>query len=528
MLEQTVLEREEDEDLTLALRKTIVVKQGEKPLLTTNVQEAIFEDVFWQDGRLVVVRHVDGECVLATLSREALDELINRRCRFEKHVVSKKTGEIIPVPMDAPEKLAGSIHGLGHWPLLRELRQITSVPFLRPDGSVGGLTPGYDPLSKVWADVPAGLEAPPERPSDEQAREALQMLRGIVDEFPFDCGASESVYLAAILTIVARQYLSGQVPLFVIDASKSGSGKTLLARAIATIGTGSEPGLANSGSNTAEFRKTITSFLMSGQAVLVLDNQTGRLGGDTLDRLQTAGIWSDRLLSVNRVVNLKNDIVTLVTGNNCVVDGDTIRRSVVARLTPDCDHPEYRSFRRQNLLKDVQRSCQKLALAAITILRWHIVRGFQQREALPFGSFEEWSKVVRHSLLNLGMADPLATQMTLQRLNEQEMAEKRLLKAVAAWNPGWVGKAEELIAASASSEAAAQEVRSALMGVLDDELTPTKLGYKLRAMKDRRFDGLALVQKDSSRSGIIWGIDVRGDAAIPSPPDGIITASKTP
>ena len=523
MFEQNVAEDLHDASARYdaAERSIIYTGGGEKPRIIDEVQGVIRDYIFHRDGRLVTVRVADGEHVLAPLSREALDNLINRRCCF---LGFDRRGD--EVRLDAPKWVAEMIYGLGEWPTFREIRQVTAAPFLRPDGSVGGLKPGYDAESKVWADVPEGLVPSPENPTDEEARVAIQKLLNVVDEFPFESPASKAVFVSAVLTIPARRHIAGAVPLFVVDASKSGSGKTLLARVIAMIGTGTDQGLANSGANEAEFRKAITSFLLSGQPVMILDNQVGKLGGEALDRLLTSGKWMDRLLNHNLVVTLKNDIVTIVTSNNSQIVGDTGRRSLAIRLVPECEYPEYREFQRTDLLRHVQRHRSELALAAITILRWQIVRGYPETKVFDritddgqvvqspvgsFGSFEAWSRLVRQAVIQLGLPDPVRTQSAIREIDDQAIAKRRFVTVLAEWKPDWNGTAEELVR-DVCSLGKASEVWQALDGILDWEdfngpdPIPARVGYKLRALRDQWFGSWAITKLGQCRNGVRWGL----------------------
>jgi hypothetical protein len=410
MLENDAINVAMKDDYDSSERHVIVVVPGDKSRIIDEVQQVIRNDVYSRDNMLIAVRREGGECFLEIMSREALDDLISRRCRFEKHVVSKNSGQVSIVPLATPKYVAETIHGMENWPFFREITQVRGVPFLRPDGSVGGLEPGYDEAANVYVNVPDGLQAPPDQPSTEDAMEALQKIREIFDEFPFDSEACESTVIAAILTIVARQYLREEVPLFIVESSQIGAGKTLLAKIIAQIGMGDSPFLTSGGGNDVQFRRMITGVLMSGRAVLVLDDHTGKTGGETLNRLQTSGKWTDRGLGNNRVVTLRNDIVTIVISNKMTIEGSTARRSLIVRLVPDCKHPESRVFRSPDLLSDVCRRRHELALAAITILRWHIARGCPENAARAFGSFEAWSRLVRQAVMHLGMPDPVGAQ----------------------------------------------------------------------------------------------------------------------
>jgi hypothetical protein len=314
--------------------------------------------------------------------------------------------------------------------------------------------------------------------------------------------------------------------MFIMDASKSGSGKTLLARIIAIIGSGSDPGLANSGTNETEFRKVITSFLMSGQPVFVLDNQVGKFGGAELDRLMTSGKWSDRRLMVNQFETLRNEIVVLSTSNNAQIIGDTGRRSLVARIVPNCERPEQRVFVRKDLLGCVMERRGELALAGLTILRWHLSRGcleasvanhalrdgtIVQMPVETFGSFEAWSRVVRHAVIGLGLPDPVGTQEDIHDLDEQFMAEKRFVLALAESDSSWEGTAEDLVNRLYETNDL-QELRLALVRILSAKdiehgrPEPSTVGYKLRSLKDRRFGDWAIESRGKGKGGVRWGI----------------------
>ncbi|MFM8496614.1 MAG: hypothetical protein ACKOEM_14015 [Planctomycetia bacterium] len=178
-------------------------------------------------------------------------------------------------------------------------------------------------------------------------------------------------------------------------------------------------------------------------------------------------------------------------------------------------------FRVKNLLAEVRRRRHELALAAITILRWHLARGCPEMPGPDLGGFEDWSLVVRQAVMNLGMEDPVATQRKIHDVDEQNLAEKQFVLSLAEWATSWEGLAEELLQAVKVPQAAAP-VRVALNrlcgdGFLDSKGAAKTLGYKLRALRDRRFDGWAIVRTGDSRKGIRWGLNFTqpgGDAAM--------------
>ena len=123
--------------------------------------------------------------------------------------------------------------------------------------------------------------------------------------------------------------------------------------------------------------------------------------------------------------------------------------------------------------------------------------------------------------MNLGMEDPVATQRAIHDGDEQNLAERQFVLSLAEWTPSWEGLAEELLHAVKLPQAAAP-VRAALKRLCGDEFLDSKgaaklLGYKLRALRDRRFDGWGIVRIGDSRKGIRWGLNFSqpgGDAAM--------------
>ena len=51
-----------------------------------------------------------------------------------------------------------------------------------------------------------------------------------------------------------------------------------------------------------------------------------------------------RILGQSRMVSAQTKAMPTATGNNLIIKGDLIRRSVVGRLDPKCEQPELRAF----------------------------------------------------------------------------------------------------------------------------------------------------------------------------------------
>lgn len=106
-----------------------------------------------------------------------------------------------------------------------------------------------------------------ERPTKEDALAALEILRTLFKGFPFANQESESVAIAAVLTALIRKSIT-TAPLFGITAPKMGTGKSLLADAIALIATGKPNSVLSIAENEIEERKRLLSVLMEGDLMI--------------------------------------------------------------------------------------------------------------------------------------------------------------------------------------------------------------------------------------------------------------------
>lgn len=322
-------------------------------------------------------------------------------------------------PAHPPAWMVNALHTRGQWRSIRELTAISDVPFMRPDGTVCQ-TEGYDRETGVLLEMHGTYPTVPEAPTQDDARAAAQELLEVVEDFPFASDASRAGFLCALLTPLARYAFDGPAPLFSFDANVRGAGKTLLASVIGYITTGHAIAVTSYTKNQEELRKSITSTLMAGHRLVLLDNLEGTLGCATLDRLLTSVRWRDRVLGGNQIVDLPVQLTILASGNNTVLKADAARRVVVIRLESPEERPEHRAeFKHKNLLAYVRANRHRLVRAALTILRAYWCAGRPDMSLRNFGGFEGWSQSVRSAVVYAGMPDPLGTAADLDDAADQ-------------------------------------------------------------------------------------------------------------
>lgn len=337
------------------------------------------------------------------------------------------------------------------------------------------------------------------------ASKALATLRAPFHEFPYAAPASESAFLAHILTEAARTAVRTS-PLFVYSAPDAGTGKTLLAEMAASIVHGTQPATRPWVQEADELRKTLFASLMAGDRAILFDNVPSgqKIRSAELCAFLTSPIWADRKLGASEVIKIPNKSVVSMSGNNITPVSDLARRSIVVRLDANTTARKQRRFEITDLRAYVAAHRVELLMAALTILV-----GWQQNKTagmpVPLPSFEDWSSMVREPLLWLGLADPVDTQ--LEETDDESVSLN--------------GAFEKLGAHFGSKDFSATSIRDYCHRSFDtdadvaplfiaagctDTTSPLKIGYWLRDCRDKIAGGYKLVRSGRDKSANYWSL----------------------
>jgi hypothetical protein len=488
-------------------RRPVEITTEEHRVNNEVIEELAKEDALYQrNGELVrvVVLQLDedGPRVSAAPRIEAvpvpaLRDTISRRVEFFRTVVTddEEAAEL----KHPPAWCVSAVSARGEWPAVRQLTGVVPFPVLRPDGSIL-VTPGYDPATGLFLHWVADPLEVPDRPTRDDARRAATHLLDVVSDFPFQADMHRGAWLGGLLTPLAKPAFDGPAPLFLVDANVRAAGKGMLLEVLSRIVTGNPfPVLsypAGSKDGEEELRKKITTFLMYGDRMVLLDNLTGGFGDGTLDRCLTATEWQDRQLGANRQFRGPIDVTFYATGNNVEVRADTARRICHIRLESPEERPEERSdFRRPHLISWVLDNRTRLLTGALTILRAYHVAGRPDHGLKPWGSFESWSRLVRNAVVWCGLTDPGETRQVVQeKADETGRGLRQLLAALEFVDPDRRGLTAAEIVRRATDEDTrmSSEVREMLVSALDALVSKPdgrKLGYRLRHLRRRVVDG---------------------------------------
>jgi hypothetical protein len=440
--------------------------------------------------------------MLIQASKEWARKRFGQLCDFKKYVATRDQWESVAPPT---EHINGML-GLGSWNTLRPLDAIARAPFLRPDGSICDVK-GYDALSRTLY-IPS-IEFPPipENPTRNDALAALARLREPFNEFPWKEEASESAFISHILAEAARLAME-RCPMYFYDAPMAGTGKSTLQEMAARIVHGTEPALRPWVSDEDELRKALYACLMAGDRSIWFDNVPDgvKVRSSVLEAFLTSAVWKDRKLGESVTSAIPNKTVLVASGNNMTPVSALARRSIVIRLDANTENLRERVFRIVNPRRYVMEHRAQMLVDALTIIKAYIgfgIGGPTTKIPVTLPSFESWSQLARNPLIWLGMADPVVTQ-----LNETDDESKNVgpifEKLVTNFGERTFTAADMArVVGSLSDEKS--ELSDALMQMgCAEPNNPIKVGYWLRASKDKIGSGWKLVHDGHNKFGVKW------------------------
>ncbi|OYU90126.1 MAG: hypothetical protein CFE29_14095 [Bradyrhizobiaceae bacterium PARB1] len=450
------------------------------------------------------IRRAAGALTIQDVTPLRLNQYMIEHAKF--YLVKKAPNGAAPVRKKhaAPLRLAEHMLARPDKWKIPTLTGIIETPALRRDGSLLA-DEGYDAASGLLLDM-GGVTFPaiPDEPTREDAWAALKFLKLPLAGFPFIAdgpkgkSASRSVMLSAMLTALVRRSLPS-APMHGFSAPTPGTGKTLAVQVAAVIATGHEVTAMSQGANAEEDEKRLFSVLMQGDSVVLIDNVTRPIGGNALCTILTEQFWQSRMLGVSRNATVATNVLMTASGNNLVFEGDMTRRALLCRMDAGIENPEGRSFD-MNLKQWVPANREKLVAAGLTVLRAFVVAGRPGLHKLSaFGSFEQWSGLVRGALVWLGQPDPCLTRSHIAAEDPVKAELAELLTAIyAARGSEWFS-AGELLAINETDDAPGASILDVIESIMP-RVNKKILGHYLKSHERQIISGLRIeVTKDTDR-----------------------------
>jgi hypothetical protein len=333
-------------------------------------------------------------------------------------------------------------------------------------------------------------------PDDLSAARHL-LLHDLLLDFPFACESDRAHVVAALLLQFVRDLILGTTPIHLVESPTPGTGKGLLADLISLVFLGRCCQPTTISREEDESRKKITSLLLRGQPIILLDNVRGALESSQIASAITAETWSDRILGQSRMVDLPNRATWVVTANNPRLSLEIARRCLRIRLDSKTDRPWQRAgFRHPKLREWVLENRSRLIWALLVLVRAWIAEGRPKGDK-TLGSFESYAEVVGGILGSAGIPGFLVDTEQLYEQADTEGREWREFTAV------WWQMHQDTWASAGDLHKVAMD-RDLLLQVLGDKNEKSqkiRLGIALRGARDRHFGNFRIESEDDKASG---------------------------
>jgi hypothetical protein len=361
--------------------------------------------VFLQGGLPVRVAHIperrDLKKQTFVFQPAALDVLRHEVAKVQRFCRTGRGGhrEIAPPDVLLRNMLATPPADI----LLPVVTRIVYAPTVALDGSIQ-LTPGYQPATGTFF-VANGLAVPPVpiTPSEDDVSRAVATLLEPIREFPF-VGESDIAHaLAFLLLPFVRDLIDGPTPLHLFEKSTAGEGASLLTDVLLYPAVGGDIARLTPCDDDDEWRKSITSTLLEGPLLVMIDNARS-LVSPQLAKVLTDRIWQARILGFSRNATLDVECVWGATGINPTLHQEIVRRVVRCRLDSGEERPwlrtgwtipDLRSWSREHRASMIQ--------AALIVVRRWFARG-QPKGQRVLGMFESWAQVIGGILETAGIS----------------------------------------------------------------------------------------------------------------------------
>jgi hypothetical protein len=469
--------------------------------------------VYVRGGELVQIlpsneNEDEGRLLIRPLPKPLVRERVTQACAMQK-ISRANTEDERVVPTAPPGWLVDAIHLRGHFGAsIRPLTGIIEAPTIRRDGSILQAS-GYDAATGLVFDRRAEFPLVPESPSQEEVSDSLKSLFHVICDFPCASDADRSAWVSLVLSMIGRPCVDGCVPMFPITANIRGSGKSMVVDAASIIAYGHRAARHTFAGDDKEMGKVITSLAIRGASSVLFDNLNVQLRGGALDAALTATTWNDRILGESKMTgDLPMRIVFTATGNNLAYGTDIARRVLPIRLVSALAEPETRSnFVHRDLLRWVASERPRLAVAALTVLRGYYAAGCPVQGNGEFGSFQEWSRIIRGAVVWAGGADPLQTRESAKANDESTLLLSKLLRGIelSDLGAGLLVKQIQSIAESGDGEGA-DCLREAIAEVCGDKFNSRAFGRRLSSYEDRVYDGRYLTSSGAGGGVLRWRV----------------------
>ncbi|MDO8270439.1 MAG: hypothetical protein Q7U82_00770 [Gammaproteobacteria bacterium] len=458
----------------------------------------------YQYGGLIVSVSTDpatGNPSIKETKIAALTKELSRATNWEKP--SGNAG--IFVPCDPPSRHVSILADSQHYDHLPVLGGLARHPHYRESDGCLVTQSGYDPQSKIFGVFDA-KEFPIAEPTLSAAREALEQLEDLLDEFHFVDRTDKSVALSAIFTATTRPSYA-LAPGYHTKAATFGSGKSYLCETIGYFAGPDGTEKVSYPKTSEEATKVILALLMKGPAGIEFDDMdTDWIPHGVINRMMTSPKITDRILGVSKTATVSTRTLILGSGNNVGPVRDLLRRVLTIRIDARCANPAMLTYTKRPA-EMVRQNRGKYVACVLTIIRAWQAAGSPREGAGNIASYGgAWSDYCRYPLTWLGLPDPVTSLLDQIRHDPDAEALGNLMTAWLAEfgnAPTTVRRAVERASADDSNDLidAIREFPIEERGSINN----SKFGWFLKKNANRVVNGHAF-QKATADGRVAWQV----------------------
>ena len=298
---------------------------------------------------------------------------------------------------------------------LKVIERINPVrlPVLRAASTIELLPIGYDEESKTLTQ--GGCDYP----LDTNFQDAWDLIAGLVQEFPFarepadDSGEilSSDRNMAVAISAMVGTFAKGLLPqdslspAFLYVANTEGAGKTLLA-SLALVPVYGQIAVMAPPKDEEKLKQELLALVMSGAAYVVFDNWRGQVASSSLEGFITSTHYKGRIMRENVTFEGRKEVDVFITGNNCTMNGDMRRRSLMCDLFVEEARSEDRKIAKRMDIPSIQAK-RGAILGALWSLVKHWDADGRKDCTKEHGSFAAWARVIGGIVERCGFGCPI-------------------------------------------------------------------------------------------------------------------------
>lgn len=489
------------------MKPTIHVVKGEiHRIVDIAERELAITQQYYQRGGMIVSVYTDpstNETLIQDVSQPALVRVLSSVATWEQFDARAKSW----VRIDPPARHASILYASNSYRYLSVINGLARQPYLRPDGSLMTVA-GYDTDTGMFGVFDSRKFLVSDSPSKDEAKSALKLLNGLLDEFCFATKADRSAALSAILTAAIRPSLV-HAPMMHVRAHAVGSGKSYLCALITVFATPQQGTPTSFPADDEECGKLLLAELLRAPAVIEFDNLTNDiLPHKSLCTALTSEFMSGRIMGLSKTATVSTRALFLSSGNNVTPIKDMTRRCITINLNPEVEIPAARTYKRPNLISEVLVERERYVSAALTIIRGWIIAGKPRTECKSLSGFGEWSDLCRQTLLWLDYQDPALSIFNAIKDDPDREQLGRLLTAWLAVFGNMPTMVREAVNKSTYSGSENNELKEILHDIADErgEINRHRLGRWIKRHAGQIVNGLRFVICSGNTSAVKWEV----------------------